>query len=641
MKTYHKLFIGLCIGATGLASCSDFDEVNTSPSAVEIEYVKPDYMLNNSIKLAQQDPDVAERTVVYNWASAARICGEMSFLNVGRYSDDYNSAYYDQVTNWLKYASLAIQIADETTDQTEHEAEFYPNVKAFARIWRACLIAEFTDTFGPYPIEAFNGENPEFNSVEEVYTFILSELKEATQAIDTTVEPTTEEAAGDPGFGYNATQWKKFGNSLRLRYAMRLSEASPATAQTEFEEAAAEELITTLDDMYAVQEYTGWSAWDGIYTRSWDDQALSSTMSNILVGLGGIPVSEQRSDLASYTKPMDYMGLKFDEHYAEYTDNPTKQFWMDGIPENIDPRGLKIFCLPNDQNAENFIDKGSTTGHDSHALVDDNGEEVVKLDAQFTWNYYPAGQRSAWSDKFNKNQVVGSIYDTGVLLGSNYCDSSNKRVWFAPWETYFLLAEAALYGWSVGTTAQAAYESGIRSSFEYFEVSQYVEDYLASTDYNRVGTSVSFTHTEEPSDMTVSYVDGYSNESHTMTYQYPDAGKILYEGKKLNDQLTKVITQKYIAQTPYLALEMWSDHRRLGLPFFDIPANESTFTGSDMSEYWTTSSYLEGQTWKLYPQRLRYPTSLNNADATNYNLALELLGGSNSVMTPIWWSNRK
>ena len=40
------------------------------------------------------NPGTAERVVVYNWASAARICGEMSFLNVGRYSDDYTSAYY-------------------------------------------------------------------------------------------------------------------------------------------------------------------------------------------------------------------------------------------------------------------------------------------------------------------------------------------------------------------------------------------------------------------------------------------------------------------------------------------------------------------------------------------------------------------
>ena len=103
---------------------------------------------------------MAERMVVYNWASAARVCGEMSFLNVGRYNDGYNAAYYNQVTNWLKLATLSIQTADESAslgNLGEHEAGFFANVKAFARIWRACLIAEFTDTYGPYPIEAFQG----------------------------------------------------------------------------------------------------------------------------------------------------------------------------------------------------------------------------------------------------------------------------------------------------------------------------------------------------------------------------------------------------------------------------------------------------------------------------------------------------
>ncbi len=638
MKNINKLFIGLCFTTLGLASCSDFEDVNISPEQVGEEYVKPDYFLNNAIYLAQQDPDVAERVVVYNWASAARVCGEMSFLNVGRYNDGYNQAYFNQVTNWLKYATFAIQRVDDMTDLTGHEAEFYPNIKAFARIWRALLIAEYTDTFGPYPLDAFMVDNPTFNSVEETYDFILSELKEATASINTAVEPTADEAKGDPGFSYNATKWQKLGNSLRMRYAMRLSEVNPSKAKSEFEDAAKGASIMTLDDIYAIQEYDQWNAWAGVYTRTWDDQALSSTMSNILVGLGGIPVTEQRPDLASYIKPMNYMGLKFDQHYAENTDNPTKQFWMDGIPENIDPRGLKIFCLPNDQTAENYIDKGSSDGHASHALVDENGNEVVKLDAQFTWNYYPAGQNSSWSSKFAKNQVLGSIWDTGVLLGKNYCNSSNKRVWFGPWETYFLLAEASLYGWNTGISAQEAYESGVRSSFEYFGVSQYVDNYLASTDYNRVGTSVSFTHTTEPTNMTVNYVDGYTNAAQTMTYQYPDANKILYKGKKLNDQLTKIITQKYIAQTPYLALEMWNDYRRLGLPFFDIPANEATLTGSDMEPYWKPTSYTQGQNWQLYPQRLRFPSNLNNADPTGYAKAIELLGGPDNVMTPLWWA---
>lgn len=644
MKNYNKLFIGLglCAGLMGMTtSCSDFDDINTSPSAAGAEYVKPHYSLNQSIIAAQQDPDVAERTVVYNWASAARICGEMSFLNVGRYSDGYNAAYFNQVTGWLKNATLAIKFADEAVNPSEHEAAFFANVKQFARVWRACLVAEYTDTFGPYPIESFNGVNPAFNSVEEVYNFILEELKEASAAIDTTVEPTETEGKSDPAFAYNAVKWQKYANSMRLRYAMRLSEIAPAKAKTEFEDAAKNVLITSLDDMFKVKEYSGWSAWDGVYTRSWDDQALSSTMSNILVGLGGVAVTEQRADLAPYIKSMDYMGMKFDQHYAEFTDNPTKQFWLDGIPENIDPRGLKIFCLPNDEAATNFIDKGSVKGHASYAMVDDAGNDQVKIDAQYTWNYYPVGQRGAWSDKFTKNKVAGNIYCTGVLLGKNYCDSSNDRIWFAPWETYFLLAEAAVYGWSVGTSAETAYENGVKSSFEYFGVSQFANNYLNSTAYNRVGTSVKFSHTDEPTSMTVSYVDGYTKEAKTMTYQYPDASKILYKGKKLNDELTKIITQKYIAQTPYLALEMWSDHRRLGLPFFDIPANESTLTGSDMELYWSTGSYTKGQDWTLYPQRMRYPTSLKNADPAGYSQALQLMGGDDNVMTPLWWSNRK
>lgn len=636
-KFNNKILIGLCLATLGFAGCSDFEDVNISPSQVGEEYVLPDYFLSQSIYLAQQDPDVAERVVVYNWASAARVCGEMSFLNIGRYNDGYNAAYFNQVTNWLKYATFAIQWVDKRTDVTGHDAEFYPNIKAFARIWRALLIAEYTDTFGPYTLDAFTVESPTFNSVEETYDFILTELKEATADINTSVEPTEMEAKGDPGFAYNAAKWQKLGNSLRLRYAMRLSEVNPSKAKAEFEDAAKGNLLTDLSDMYAVQEYDQWNAWAGVFTRSWDDQALSSTMSNILVGLGGIAISEQRPDLASYTKPMNYLGMKFDQHYAENTDNPTKQFWMDGIPENIDPRGLKIFCLPNDQTAENFVDKGSSSNHGKHFFADDAGNALVKLDAQFTWNYYPVGQSSSFSSKFAKNNMMNNIRNTGVLLGKNYCNSSNKRVWFGPWETYFLLAEASLYGWTTGTSAQVAYENGVRSSFEYFGVSQYVDSYLASEDYNRVGTSVKFTHTVEPSNMTVNYKDGYTNASKTMTYQYPDATKILYKGKKLNDQLTKIITQKYIAQTPYLALEMWNDYRRLGLPFFDMPANESILTGSDM-EAWKPSSYLDGQKWQYYPQRMRFPSSLNNADPEGYAYALQLLGGANNVMTPLWWS---
>lgn len=656
MKTMNKLFLGLGFCA-GLVSCSDFDEVNTNPTAAGEEYVKPQYALNNSIGQAQMNPGTAERIVVYNWASAARICGEMSFLNVGRYSDDYTSAYYyPDLSASIKNATLAITAVEnqlEAATTTAHEKEFFSNVKQFARIWRAYLISEFVDNFGPYPIESFLGENPVFNSEKDDYEFILKELKEAAAAINTSVLPVEAEGKCDPfdNVKYDPVKWQKYANSLRMRLAMRLSNIDKATAQTEFEDAAKGNKILTADEMFAVKENDGWDVFSGVYTRSFDDQVLSSTVANLLTNLGGIKVTEQRSDLASYVKPANYLGIKYDRHYVANTDNPTKQYWLDGMPENLDPRALKIFCLPDDENAENYIDKYNDRTAKDFVLytVDENGNPIpnkdnpgeIKIDATRCWNGYPAGSRGGWSPTLAYNQLVTNGYGPGCtlpMLGKDYCQGKS-RIFFAAWETYFLLAEASLYGWNTGTTAKEAYENGIKASFEYFGVSEYVNDYLNSTNYNRVGTSVKFDHTTEPTAEQMTYVDGYSKEQKTVTYEYPTASKTLY-GKALNDHLTKIITQKFIAQTPYLVLEMWSDFRRLGLPFFEIPANESSMTGSDMVNAWNPNSWKDGQKWEFYPQRMRYPSSLENADPEGYKQAVELLGGSDNIITPLWWTGR-
>ena len=656
MKTMNKLFLGLGFCA-GLVSCSDFDEVNTNPTAAGEEYVKPQYALNNSIGQAQMNPGTAERIVVYNWASAARICGEMSFLNVGRYSDDYTSSYYyPDLSTSIKNATLAITAVEnqlEAATTTAHEKEFFPNVKQFARIWRAYLISEFVDNFGPYPIESFLGENPVFNSEKDDYEFILKEMKEAAAAINTSVLPVEAEGKCDPfdNVKYDPVKWQKYANSLRMRLAMRLSNIDKATAQAEFEDAAKGNKILTADDMFAVKENDGWDVFSGVYTRSFDDQVLSSTVANLLTNLGGIKVTEQRSDLASYVKPANYLGIKYDRHYVANTDNPTKQYWLDGMPENLDPRALKIFCLPDDENAENYIDKYNDRTAKDFVLytVDENGNPIpnkdnpgeIKIDATRCWNGYPAGSRGGWSPTLAYNQLVTNGYGPGCtlpMLGKDYC-KGKSRIFFAAWETYFLLAEASLYGWNTGTTAKEAYENGIKASFEYFGVSEYVNDYLNSTNYNRVGTSVKFDHTTEPTAEQMTYVDGYSKEQKTVTYEYPTASKTLY-GKALNDHLTKIITQKFIAQTPYLVLEMWSDFRRLGLPFFEIPANESSMTGSDMVNVWNPNSWKDGQKWEFYPQRMRYPSSLENADPEGYKQAVELLGGSDNIITPLWWTGR-
>lgn len=649
MKTINKLFIGLGI-MSGLTACSDFDDVNTDPSKTPIESTLPEYFLNSAMGKFQMNPDVAERIWVYNWADAGRACADIGMLSTGMYDDSHISvSYYPSISSAIKYTTLAIDEANKRSD----ELPFNKNLYQFARIWRAMVIAQFTDNFGPYALNsAQDGVNPVFNTEKETYQFILKELKEAVNGIDTSILPDEVQASCDHAYGYNPAQWQKLGNSLRMRYAMRLTNTDIAgDAQKEFEEACkGGNYIKTMDDMLWFKANDGWDNFTGPFTRQWNLNALSATMANLMTNLGGVAVAEQRPELAAYCKSNEYLGIKYDRHFVGNTDNPTKQYWLDGIPEKLDPRALKMYWIVNDNTAANALDgSDKSVNIDSKGAVlrDRDGSGNITVKGEFTWNGLPSGVNTGWSDTWAYNNMVttaSGIRSCFPLLGAEYCRGGEtglgRKVFYGAWESYFLVAEAAVHGWATDMNDKAAYEAGVKASFEYFGISQYAETYLASTDYNRVGTSVNYEHTTEPSSFDAKYKDGYNTKAgeQTVTYKYPDASKILYKGHALNDKLTKIITQKYLAQMPYMALEAWSDHRRLGLPFFDMTANEAeSMTGSDMKD-WHNNSWEKGQSWKYYPQRLRYPSSLRDADKAEYDHALQLLGGENTTMTPLWWS---
>ena len=90
-------------------------------------------------------------------------------------------------------------------------------------------------------------------------------------------------------------------------------------------------------------------------------------------------------------------------------------------------------------------------------------------------------------------------------------------------------------------------EKGIAASFEYNGVSDKLLEYLQSKAYNRVGTSVAFDHTVEAKAYTINYYDAYTKQNKTTTYEYPK-NTIYKNGQYNNDGLTKIITQKFIAQ---------------------------------------------------------------------------------------------
>ena len=129
------------------------------------------------------------------------------------------------------------------------------------------------------------------------------------------------------------------------------------------------------------------------------------------------------------------------------------------------------------------------------------------------------------------------------------------------------------------------------------------------------------------------YVNGYTGAPGTYSFKYPE--NTVYKGGAVkNDLMNKIISQKFIAQTPWLPLEAWSDHRRLGLPFFENPAIENPLPDKPQLN---TGNYMTNSV-DMFAQRLRYPSNFQNNLPQQYSQAVEQLGGPDDVFTPLWWA---
>lgn len=636
-----------------LVSCNDFEDINTNPLATDESNVEPHYLLSQAIFLPQQDPHIAERVFILYWDIVARMetAGGLAILSG---SDSWTSDYYSlsYLLSWVNYTYLTISTVDAKIESGTY-SEASNNIKQIARIWRAYLISEIADAFGPVPLDGFQGENPTYSTVEDTYKFMLEELADASVSFDSDVTFTTDEAAADLFYEGNSTQWIKFANSLRLRYAMRLQGVSPSYAQAQFEAAAADlsKLITDNADIASVIEYGSWNATTAVMSRSWNAQTMSFTMANLSAGLGGVSLHDisaingtaayglTTDVIDTYAKdPTEYLGILMPTLQSTKTNINNAGYFMDCMPLIVDPRTVVNYSIPGH-------DDGTVAAYTQTNTVADirldatTNPDTLQLRAQYSW----------FGSRFGQTGDQGTLFSDFTNTTANvpskskvYRDNNSSRVFFGAWETYFLIAEAAYYGWSVPVSAQVAYEAGIASSFEFNGLSSLYDTYIASTSRNMVGTNVKFTDNTELTSKEMQYIDLASNmisagnktyeisstpTYSTTTYEYPTG---LYSTN--NDVLTKIITQKYLAQTPWLPNEAWSDYRRLGLPFFENPVLE--YAISTMPNY---TDYTKADINNI-GQRLEYPSSLQNTNPTGYASALSGLGGVDDYSTPLWWS---
>ncbi|NQX37686.1 Starch-binding associating with outer membrane [Pedobacter steynii] len=108
------------------------------------------------------------------------------------------------------------------------------NLYAAARIWKVMQMHRLTDAYGDVPYsQAGQGflqqiYKPAYDKQSDIYADMLKELEQATKALD---PAKTTFGAADIIYQGKTEQWKRLGNSLMLRLALRLIKVDPAMAK--------------------------------------------------------------------------------------------------------------------------------------------------------------------------------------------------------------------------------------------------------------------------------------------------------------------------------------------------------------------------------------------------------------------------
>ncbi len=194
-------------------------------------------------------------------------------------------------------------------------------------------------------------------------------------------------------------------------------------------------------------------------------------------------------------------------------------------------------------------------------------------------------------------------------INSSFKDATKRRL-FTSCETYFLLAEASLRGWTGAGNAKTNYENGVKASFKEWGADG-VESYLADD-------------TSLPIDYNDIVYDG-QDDGTINDFKSRIKCTIKWDESATNEEkLEKIMTQKWISG--YMnTVETWVDHRRTDYP--KLPFNYQNNSNED---------------WGIIPadgflRRMPFVNSERENNPDGVKDATTKLGGPDLISTRLWW----
>jgi hypothetical protein len=246
MKKIYK--ISLCVVGFFIATACDkgFDELNTSKTSVTT--IDPAFLMN----LAVINSSPPGGTLNYEIGIVQQLISPNTGVLLGANFNQVNINATNQV--WINYYQNVIRYTTEAIYHTKDDAA-RQNLYNMARILQAHAFMVLTDTYGNIPYdEAGRGYIdqilfPVYEKQEDIYPKIITELTEASAALD----PAAKIETADVLYNGNIARWKKFGYSLLLRAGMRLVDANASKAEEAVADAFAGGVILLNEDNASIK----------------------------------------------------------------------------------------------------------------------------------------------------------------------------------------------------------------------------------------------------------------------------------------------------------------------------------------------------------------------------------------------------
>ena len=445
----YKLLIHIALVIALITSCQDLDELNINPNGVDPETA------DLNLLMATIETELGKRVVELGFGD---IAGVMQHTQKDGWSSGHNDYDWDnQSKSWSGYYGILRNTDEFYQKAVDGEYAFHQGV---ALVMRSYAFGLITDLWGDAPYsEALLAEDgqdhfkPAYDGQKDIYMGIFADLETANTLLSQGSYSNIN-STQDLIYGGDVSKWRKFANSLALRYYMRLSAKEPATAEE------------------GIKRITSDPAKYPLITNAGDDANISF--------IGSSPSDSWPGNTVFDTSPSgSYMRIKLCGTLVEVLKNlndPRLGVWGNKIETPL------VLVAGN---GVDMIVNGER--HISQDIVDDyEASWSVGVDYDPEYVGIPPSVFAAPQYNLNPNLEQGVFNPHASQLNDMYKDASGSlllmRIMSAA-EVHFILSEAALYGWGPGTP-EGHYAAGIQQSMNAWGVGDDFNDYIGGAPYS-------------------------------------------------------------------------------------------------------------------------------------------------------------